>query len=95
MGLAATYYLAPLRSKPMVIFHQIARQAGIAPGDEWLLVRIGRQQALPTPLTLLLSPGTFNHYAQAYLRALPARRRSRLTGRIDRLSWHLFEEDVG
>ena len=89
-----TYYVRPLRSKPMLIFHQIAREARVAPKDEWLLILIARHQALPTPLTLLLSPGTFNHHAHRYLEAVPEKRRLRLTIQVDRLGRFLFQDDA-
>ncbi len=89
-----TYRFDQLRSKPIMIFHHLAREIGITPWDEWLLFLIGRHQDLPTPLTLLLSRGTFDHYTDRYLQTLPPKRRNHVTGRIQRLSRYLFSQEA-
>ena len=79
-----------LRSEPISVFHQVASQVGLSLKQQWLLVRIARQQHLPTPLTLMLSSGTLDHHAQAFLQAASARRRDALKGKIHAVATLLF-----
>ncbi len=60
--------------------------------DRRLLARIARQQKLPTPLTLLLSPRTMRHHAAAYWRPLSGRTQLRVARRIARLRRHLLSD---
>lgn len=63
-----------LKTAPLLTFHRIASKLDINLTQQWLMVRISRQQALPSPLTLLLSAGTFRHHVGLYLEhASPAR----------------------
>ena len=55
-----------LRSHPSAVFRRAAREARLSFSQQMLLWRIARQQALPTPLTLLLSATTLRHHASAY-----------------------------
>jgi hypothetical protein len=83
-----------LRSKPMLIFHQIARETGVGPKDEWLLIKVARQQVLPTPLALLLSPGTFDHHVRRYLLTVSPKRLPQVSERLGQLGRFLFSEDA-
>lgn len=48
---------------PLTTFNVIAAELKLSMSEKWLLVRIARQQDLPTPLALLLSPATLRHHA--------------------------------
>lgn len=76
---------APLRT-----FKQLANEIGIGSGDQALLVRIARQQALPTPLTLLLSSATFEHHLQRYIDTLTSFERDRVKQTMTALERGLF-----
>ena len=86
------YRAGSIKSTPMMIFHQLARGLGISATDEWLLIRISHHESLPTPLTLLLSPTTFEHHTHAYLNTLPDKRRSRVATQVTGLKRFLFDE---
>jgi len=64
-------------SNPLLVFIRIAGVVGLSYRDQWLLWRIARRTSLASPLSLLLSPGTFESHAKAYLQHLPG---WRLTG---------------
>ena len=69
LGVAAArgwWRVRELRSRPVAVFHQVAEASGLSWAEQWLLVRIARAQALPNPLTLMLSPRTLHHHARAY-----------------------------
>ncbi len=62
------------RSNPMLVFVQVAVRMKLGVADAWLLYRVARQQKLPTPLTLLVCVGTFEHHTSSYAaRCSPAR----------------------
>ncbi|MFW6059711.1 MAG: hypothetical protein ACODAQ_05985 [Phycisphaeraceae bacterium] len=79
-----------LQSHPMLVFHQVAATAGLNWWDRWLLIRIARQQALPTPLTLLLSGRTLRVHGRAYVEAQPPWRRAPVLQRIASIRRSLF-----
>ena len=58
-----------LRSEPMITFHQVAAKMGLSLKQQWLLVRIARSEALPTPLTLMLSSATLTHHADRFAKS--------------------------
>lgn len=70
------------RSRPGVIFHHLARGCGLSVADELLLWRVARQQALPTPTTLLLSARTLRHHARRYAAGLRRSRQRRIMARV-------------
>lgn len=79
-----------LRSKPLRTFRCFASSMHLSLADQWLLFRIARRQALPTPLTLMLSDTTLHHYAHRYIQAIhPARRMAVLT-HVTTISQQLF-----
>jgi hypothetical protein len=81
---------AEAKSAPMLVFRRVAEHVGLGASDQWLLIRIARQQELPTPLALLLSPGTLTHHAAAYA-AQQGDRKGRLTMlRVDAICRDLF-----
>ena len=87
------YQAGQLRSSPVMIFHHIARRRGLSLADQWLLIRIARHQALPTPLTLLLSPQTLRRHAHLYLLDLGPTGRGKVHHRIEALVQSLFGEE--
>ena len=54
-------------ARPLRVFLTASSMAGLGYADRWLLLLIARRQSLESPLTLMLSPGTFDHHAKAYL----------------------------
>lgn len=79
-----------LRSAPMAVFHRMANHLNLDLQQQWLLVRIARQQALPTPLTLMLSDATLAHHAGEYARQAPPRKQRDLSARVAAISRTLF-----
>lgn len=67
---------------PLKLFDELAAELAIPPADRRLLARISRQQKLPTPLTLLLSPRTMRYHAAAFWQSTRAWRRVRIAKRI-------------
>ena len=81
-----------LRSEPMIVFHQLAGQMGLSLRQQWLLVRIAHRQALPTPLTLMLSSATLRHHAGRFAQALAPSRRPALQAKVDVIARLLFDQ---
>ena len=54
------------RSAPLLVFNRVAVGQSLTLTDRWFLWRIATQQALPTPLTLLLSPQTLVYHGRAF-----------------------------
>jgi hypothetical protein len=80
-----------LRPSPFWTFHHVAMRCGLTLGERVLLWRIARQQRLPSPLTLLLSPATMRHHARAYARVnAPAAGRAAFMHRVARLRRKVF-----
>jgi hypothetical protein len=74
--------LEPSDAAPAALFHDLALSLGISLRDRRMLARISRQQSLPSPLALLLSPRTMRHHASAYCTGLTRRRRSSVLHRV-------------
>ena len=89
-----TYRAGPIKSTPMIVFLQLARGLGVSATDQWLLIRVSLHEALPTPLTLMLSPDTFEYHTRAYLKTLPEKRRARVADQLTRLGRFLFNKPV-
>jgi hypothetical protein len=70
------------RPRPLAVFGQLARLAGLSLGDQWLLWRIARQQALPGPATLLLSTRTLRVHGVAFVRQAAIWRRGARLRRV-------------
>jgi hypothetical protein len=77
-------------ASPAVIFHRLGDHVGLSLQDQWLLLRISRQQALPTPITLMLSGTTLDHHARAYIDRLPPRSRDAARTRIKKIALKIF-----
>jgi len=80
-----------LRSKPLLTFHDLASHVGLSLKDQWLLMKIGRGEALATPLTLLLSRSTLRHHAERYAQSLSTRRRVAVLRRIAAMRQMLYD----
>lgn len=79
-----------LKSKPLRTFHELANELSLALADQWLLIRIARQQALPSPLTLLMSGRTLTHHAKLYAATVPDRRREKILDRVSAIEQTIF-----
>ncbi len=75
---------------PLVLYSAISRKAGLSWADRFLLWRIARANALPTPITLLLARGSLRHYASTFASGLSTRSAQRLRQRITRIEAELF-----
>lgn len=79
-----------LRSEPMLTFHQVAGSMGLSLKQQWLLVRIARGEALPTPLTLMLSSATLTHHARRFAESTGTRRPSAIGDEVASIGRVLF-----
>ena len=79
-----------LRSKPLRTFHCFASSMHLNLADQWLLFRIAHRQALPTPLTLMLSYTTLHHYAHRYAQAIHPARQMAVLAHVATISQRLF-----
>ncbi len=80
-------------SHPLWVYLSVAKLAGLGHRDQWLLLMIARQQSLGSPLTLMLSPNTFEHHAQPYIQGRAAWRRAGLSQRARAIHHALFDDD--
>lgn len=83
------------RASPLLVFHRVGAHVGLSWSDRWFLIRLARQRHLPTPLTLLVSPGTLMHHAAAWAGGLSPRRGGEVMRRADDLSRRLFGQRPG
>ena len=75
----------------VLVFRRVAREAGLTRTDRQLLSRISRGQGLPTPLALMLSPGTLGHHARRHARGSRRKKRGVLDlARAASIRRHLF-----
>ncbi len=79
-----------LRSHPWGVFHHVAGAVGLSWSDRWLLMRIARQQKLPTPLTLVLSGRTLRMHGRAFAAVQPPWRRAVIMQRVASIRRDLF-----
>ncbi len=79
-----------LRPHTLVVFNRVAREAGLGLRDRLVLWRIARATALPTPLALLLCPGTLGHAARTYARHQRKRPGTLRLARAASIRRHLF-----
>ena len=75
---------------PLRIFNDLARQFHLSLIDRWLLIRIAQVQGLPNPITLLISPRTMRHHAEAYSQSFSSRRRRHLLRKVASLRRVVF-----
>ena len=79
-----------LRSTPVRIFNEVVHGLGLTLADRWLLIRVAHQQALPSPLTLVLSEATFGYHLEQYTQTVRAKRRAKIQSRVARIKRVLF-----
>jgi hypothetical protein len=75
---------------PIHVFRDLAEDLGLTLADQVLLIRIAHEQALPSPLTLILSPTTFEHHLSRYAQTLSSLQRPKVTARAQRIARELF-----
>ena len=73
------------------LWRSFAERAGLGFRDRRLLERISRQQRLPSPLTLLVCPATFDHHAARYAEQAGTGGPDELRRRVTSLRQRLFE----
>ena len=83
------------RPHPLALFRRVALDMGLDGADRRLLIRIARQQGLPSPLTLLVSSATFAHHVRAYAQTRQGGGGGRLRGQAARLGAKLFPDVSG
>lgn len=83
------------RSNPTLVFIQIGLRMGLGVADMWLLYRIARQQKLPTPLTLMLSPATLDHHTDRFVARYPPGRAEWVRVRVQGIEQRLFAGVAG
>jgi hypothetical protein len=79
-------------SHPWLVFMVTARLAGLGYALQWTLFRVAQQQRLASPLTLMLSPGTFDHHVKAYLDTRSGWRREGLRRKTQAVRDGLFSD---
>ena len=75
---------------PMQLLSQVVEGFGLTPADLRLLVRVARQQELHSPITLLLSPATFDHHVRQHIESDNTRVGQRARSQLDRIRQVLF-----
>lgn len=95
-GISLIGWLRQQRIRPhrLVLFNRVAREAGLNWGDRKLLWRIGQGAELPTPLALMLCPGTLGRCARDYARPRGKRRATHDLARAASIRRHLFGPTV-
>jgi len=78
-------------SHPLLVFSTTAGFAGLSYPEQWALLLLAHQQGLASPLTLMLSPDTFDHHAKAYLESRLTFRREPVRRRLNQIRAHLFD----
>ncbi len=78
-------------SHPLLVFSTTAGFAGLSYRQQWALLLLAHQQALASPLTLMMSPGTFDHHAKAYLESRLTFRREPVRRQLNQIRAHLFD----
>jgi len=76
----------------VLLFNRLGREAGLGPGDRWLLYRIARPHGRAASLAPLLCPGTLGAWARDHARSRtgPRRRRAARLARAASIRRHLF-----
>ncbi|MEM9417651.1 MAG: hypothetical protein AAGA25_01180 [Planctomycetota bacterium] len=95
-GLSLVNWLRQQRIRPhrLVVFNRVAREAGLNWGDRVLLWRIGQTLGLPTPLTLMLCPGTLGHCGRQFVHPQSRGRAALNLARAASIRRHLFGPDA-
>jgi len=76
---------------PHMTFHRLGRAMGLSLGQRLRLWWVARARRLPTPITLMLCPATYDHHVAAYLgRPLAAAEREGAEHGFDLMRRRLF-----
>ena len=94
LWLSKWYKNRPVDPTPSLLFRKMSRELRLGLMDQWLLLRICREQHLPSPLTLLLSRATLLHYANEYAKELAPIRTPMVLARAQRIVNHLFGSEA-
>ncbi len=76
--------------RPLIVFFQIAMQLELTWQQGVWLIRVAQRQGLSTPLALLLSRSTLEHYATAYGAKLTGRAARQSAEHLHAIRGHLF-----
>lgn len=79
-------------SHPHRLFRRIAGQIGLDARQCRKLEQVARARSLESPLTLLLSAGTMNHYFTGYLGGLPQDQAAEEGRQLEAIRKRMFEE---
>ncbi len=79
-----------LRPTAGVVFLQVARRLRLSLRDYWLLRRIGQFAGHPSPLALLMCPGTLGASARQFAHHQPRRRAAHTLSRAASVRRHVF-----
>ena len=94
---AGIYQLVRMLRKPgatksmkRTVFTALADELGLSIRQQWLLVRVAQQQALPTALALLLSADTYTHHSRKYVQHLPPKAGEVANHQLDAIRRRVF-----
>lgn len=95
-ALSVLGWLMQQRLQPhrLVVFSRLGKALGLGLRDRWLLWRIARHEALPTPTALLLTPGTLGHAARRHALGQGRRRGPLALARAASIRRHLFGQPL-
>jgi hypothetical protein len=79
-------------SHPLLVFSTTAQLVGLSYRNQWTLLRLAHQQSLTSPLTLMLSPDTFDHHAKTYLDSRPGWRQEPVRRQLSTIRATLFDD---
>jgi len=77
---------------PLLVFSHTAQMVGLSYRQRWTLVWLARHQSLASPITLMLSPTTFDHHAKGYLDARLNWRREPVRRQLQNIRSALFSD---
>ena len=86
------YHSHHVRERPFWTFRRVAISVGLDWRQQWILIRIARQQGLVSPLALLLPVATLRHHAQRYVESIGPRRCVPTMGCIAEIYRRLLEK---
>lgn len=77
---------------PLLVFSNTAQAIGLSYRQQWTLFWLARHQSLASPLTLILSPATFDHHAKIYLESRLNWRREPVRRQLQSIRDTLFSD---
>ncbi len=82
------------QSHPWLVYLSTARFAGLGLRHQWVLLWVARQQKLVSPITLMLSPSTFDMHVKAYLESRSGMRQEGLRRKLQEVRDILYGDVV-